>query len=121
MTYGEAYDEALREIAHLEEVNGSLCAEINRQERVIEHKRELIANRDESIRNLVKLLDKRQERIRALESLVRDMREYMTGGTEYCLSCAVRDNCDLDIYGDDCGMRGVFESRMAELGLEVDA
>ena len=57
MTYGEAYDEALRKIArleerlnesaedfngacmraeHLEETNGKLCAEINRQERVIE-------------------------------------------------------------------------------------
>ena len=42
---GDAYDESLRKIARLEETNGALCAEINRQER----------------------------RIRELESLVRDM------------------------------------------------
>lgn len=97
MSFGEGnlHDE----IDRLKEVNGSLCAEINRQERVIESQAELIANRDESIHNLVKVLDKRQERIKALESLVRDMAPFV---------------CEDDGIED-------IERRMAELGIEVDA
>lgn len=70
---GDMVDELLRKVGKLEETNGALCAEINRQERVIESQAELIANRDESIHNLVKVLDKRQERIKALESLLLDV------------------------------------------------
>lgn len=99
---GDAYDEALRKIARLEETNGALCAEINRQERVIEEQRRLVANRDESIHNLVKLLDTRQERIKALESLVRDM---------YRAWLATVD----DYYAQS--IDGYYE-RMAELGIE---
>lgn len=62
-----------------------------------------IRNRDESIHNLVKLLDKRQERIKALESLVRDM---------YGAWCATVD----DYY--EQRIDGYYE-RMTELGIEV--
>ena len=119
---GEAVDELLRKIAKLEETNGALCAEINRQERVIEQLREkeaaymdanheqgmqlieqgkLITNRDESIHNLVKVLDKRQERIKALESLLVDVWPYVW---------------ELRIPGrrDE-----EFEERFDELGLEA--
>lgn len=70
---------------------------------------ELIANRDESIHNLVKLLDKRQERIKALESLVRDMRNLMATPA-----------WDRGGWSTD-GKCVEFDTRMAELGLEVDA
>ena len=121
---GNACDELLRKIAKLEETNGALCAEINRQERVIEQLREkeaaymdanheqgmqlieqgkLITNRDESIHNLVKVLDKRQERIKALESLLVDVWPYVW---------------ELRIPGrrDE-----EFEARFEELGLEVES
>ena len=45
----------------LKATNGELCAEVNELER-------LIANRDESIHNIVALLDKRQARIAELEA-----------------------------------------------------
>ena len=128
MSFGEGnlHDE----IDRLKEVNGSLCAEINRQERVIEdlnnalaiehrhfevtrerwtkrgveiaRQRELIANRDESIHNLVKVLDKRQERIKALESLVMDMYESM--------------NTVSEVWAYD-----TYAERIADIGLEVGA
>lgn len=121
---GDAVDELLRKIDKLEETNGALCAEINRQERVIEQLREkeaaymdanheqgmqlieqdkLITNRDESIHNLVKVLDKRQERIKALESLLVDVWPYVW---------------ELRIPGrrDE-----EFEARFKELGLEVES
>ena len=60
-------------------------------------------NRDESIHNLIKLLDKRQELIEALESLVRDM---------YGAWCATID----DYY--EQRIDGYYE-RMTELGIEV--
>lgn len=100
------------QIDKLKEVNGSLCAEINRQERVIEQQAEIIAYRGESIHNLVKLLDERQERIKALESLVLDWA---------MAPCAVCDPWDEyfaceHFDGDGCTL-GI---RMAELGIEVD-
>lgn len=127
------------QIDKLKVTNGALCAEINRQERVIEdlnnalaiehryfevtrerwtkrgveiaRQRELIANRDESIHNLVKVLDKRQERIKALESLVLDWA---------MAPCAVCDPWDEHFAcehfdGHDCTL-GI---RMSELGIEV--
>ena len=119
---GDMVDELLRKVDKLEETNGALCAEINRQERVIEQLREkeaaymdanheqgmqlieqgkLITNRDESIHNLVKVLDKRQERIKALESLLVDVWPYVW---------------ELRIPGrrDE-----EFEERFDELGLEA--
>ena len=90
-------------ISKLEDVNGKLCAEINRQERVIERQAELIANRDESIHNLVKVLDKRQERIKALESLLVDVWPYV-----WALRIPGRRDEE-------------FEARFKELGLEVES
>lgn len=55
-----------------------------------------------------------------LRELVRDMMRFMEGGSEYCDSCPLVTSCDDGAYGDDCRMRGVFERRMAELGVEVD-
>lgn len=43
-------------------------------------------SRDESIHNLIKLLDKRQARIKALESLVRDMDIYCRGCIYPCFA-----------------------------------
>ena len=120
MSFGEGDLHA--QVDRLKDVNGSLCAEINRQERVIEQLREkeaaymdanheqgmqlieqgkLITNRDESIHNLVKVLDKRQERIKALESLLVDVWPYVW---------------ELRIPGrrDE-----EFEERFDELGLEA--
>lgn len=68
---------------------------------------ELIANRDESIHNLVKVLDKRQERIKALESLVRDMRNLMATPA-----------WDRGGWSTD-GKCVEFDTRMAELGIEM--
>ena len=107
MSFGEGnlHDE----IDRLKEVNGSLCAEINRQECVIEQQAELIANRDESIHNLVKLLDKRQERVKALESLVRELWEDLVG---------------LQGGYEELGYQTSlpeFSDRMRKLGIEVDA
>lgn len=52
MSFGEGnlHDEVDR----LKVVNGKLCDEINRQERVIEEQRRLIANRDELVRDLLR-------------------------------------------------------------------
>ena len=57
MSSGKLHEENER----LKVANGRLCAEVNELER-------LIANRDESIHNLVALLDKRQARIAELEA-----------------------------------------------------
>ena len=48
---GDAYDEALRKIAHLEEVNGELCAEINRQEKRIRELESLVRDMDRDCRS----------------------------------------------------------------------
>jgi uncharacterized Zn finger protein (UPF0148 family) len=60
-----------------------------------------------------------EQRIAELENLVRDMHAWFTGGDEYCDTCELSARCDED-YGDDCGMRTVFEGRMSALGIEVD-
>jgi len=60
-----------------------------------------------------------EQRIAELESLVRDMHAWFVGGDEYCDTCELSARCDED-YGDDCGMRTVFEGRMSALGIEVD-
>lgn len=126
MTYGEAYDEALRKIAHLEETNGALCAEINRQERVIERQRADIERQDEYrqriVRDVIRLsealgvkivgtdteiiardieaVEKRDERITDLESLVMDMYESM--------------NTVSEVWAYD-----TYAERIADIGLEV--
>ena len=68
----------------------------------------LIANRDESIHNLVKVLDKRQERIKVLESLVMDWSKVpcMCTRCEFFKGVEDETNC-------------ILLDRMAELGLEI--
>ena len=104
---GDAYDEALRKIARLEEVNGSLCAEINRQERVIEQLREkeaayMDANHEQGMQ-----LIEQGKRIRELESLVRDMDRDCRGCKYPCF--AEKGSCGIIARIDEL------------LGLEVGA
>ena len=96
----ERHDRLIEGITRCRSMNAANVAEINRQERVIEEQRRLIANRDESIRNLTALFDVRQDRIRRLEALVRDMFGMLV--------CA----CEWDV------LDGIDE-RMRELGIEV--
>ena len=134
MTYGEAYDEALRKIAHLEETNGALCAEINRQERVIERQRADIERQNEYrqriVRDAIRLSEalgvkiagtdteiiardieavkKRDERIADLESLVTDWSKVpcRCSRCEFFKGVEDETNC-------------ILLDRMYELGLEV--
>lgn len=98
MSFGEGnlHDEVDR----LKVVNGKLCDEINRQERVIEELREketayMDANHEQGMQ-----LIEQDKRIRELESLVREWWE-------------LYENPD---YGDCCRLT----RRMSELGIEVD-
>ena len=115
---GDMVDELLRRIGKLEETNGALCDEINRQERVIESQVELIDNRDESIHNLVKVLDKRQERVKALESLVLDAERLLTMWDKADWDCAP-DEDKMGDYEPEGNLR-VLQERIAALGEEVD-
>ena len=84
---------------------------------------ELEAERDDAISAMNRAAGKwaaADARARELEQLVRDMHAWFTGGDEYCDTCELSARCDED-YGDDCGMRTVFEGRMSALGIEVDA
>ena len=98
---GNACDELLRKVDKLEETNGALCAEINRQERVIEQLREkeaayMDANHEQGMQ-----LIGQDKRIRQLESLLVDVWPYVW---------------ELRIPGrrDE-----EFEERFKELGLEA--
>jgi len=74
----------------------------------------MVETRDESIRNLVKLLDKRLDkrhgRIEELEQLVRDMWA--------CYEHASCAGCSMELRCKD--PRGMFVERLHELGIEAD-
>ena len=77
----------------LKAANGELCAQVNELER-------LIANRDESIHNLTKLLDKRQARIAELEAVrtCEYIGDEISGGCSICRgwldpACAYCPSC----------------------------
>ena len=88
MSFGEGDLHA--QVDRLKDVNGSLCAEINRQERVIEQQQAENAE-------LSQINHRYAERVRELESLVRDLVPFVC---------------------EDDGIDGI-ERRMAELGIGV--
>ena len=74
----KGYNQSLEDkVDHLKDVNGKLCAEINRQERVIEQLREkeaayMDANHEQGMQ-----LIEQGKRIRELESLLADVWPYV--------------------------------------------
>lgn len=116
MSFGENKKARIAElesrIEHLETTNGALCAEINRQERVIEEQRAQITR-------LVAANDARAERIRELESLVRFMEPFFLSAVSH--ECGCPDGY-FEPHGCDDGCKALKElnDRMAELGLAVD-
>ena len=56
-----------------------------------------------------------------LRELVRDMMRFFEDG-DYCTICEKVAECESpDEDGSDCLMRGVFRSRMDDMGLEVES
>lgn len=116
---GDMVDELLRKIDKLEVANGKLCAEINRQERVIEEQRAQITR-------LVAANDARAERIAELE---RERDEWQLKCCEEAGLHAshvfqrdelIRDMYDVAARGEfDVGEEANFVERMRELGLEA--
>lgn len=75
----------------------------------------MVETRDESIRNLVKLLDKRQVRTEELEQLVISLYVCATGGD--CDDCPM--NGAVAVRGRDIKCDELDE-RMREMGIEAD-
>jgi len=75
----------------------------------------MVETRDESIRNLVKLLDKRQGRTEELEQLVRDMYVELVKDTMYVKPDGTEFRAP---WADE--YLAPIEKRMAALGIEVD-
>ncbi|MBQ9041456.1 MAG: hypothetical protein IJ111_01410 [Eggerthellaceae bacterium] len=90
--------------------------EIARQRKRIKELEHKVETRDESIRNLIGIMDKRQGRIKSLESLVRDMAEFifLPGG---CKGCPYYASTCKDAPG--CVFKDETFKRMEELGIEV--
>lgn len=108
---GDMVDELLRKVDKLEETNGALCEEINRQERVIEEQRAQIAR-------LVSANGKLREEINRQERLIERMRRLIKA---LFIS-----------HGFMCGLAGMDEDefervvlakwvdRLRDVGIEVD-
>ena len=69
--FGDACDELLRKVDKLETANGKLCESVNQLTHMVE-------TRDESIHNLVGLVDKRQAEIMKLTAERDELREKLS-------------------------------------------
>jgi len=107
----EGYNASLLDkIDHLKDVNGKLCAEINRQERVIEELREkeaayMDANHEQGMQLIEqgKRIRELEQRVAELESLVRVMPKCWDGDCDRC-RYANGPSCDADRAWEALGL-----------------
>lgn len=122
----ERVSELEAEVDRLKEVNGSLCAEINRQERVIERRAERIRELESQLERallaesgLQKVSFGLTERVRELESLVRFMEPFFLSAVSH--ECGCPDGY-FEPHGCDDGCKALKEldDRLDALGMEVE-
>lgn len=114
MSFGEGnlHDEVDR----LKVVNGKLCAEINRQERVIERMAERFAKLTVERNAYIEMVKRVQNDCDARDVLIRDMHRVMWACRE--AGCPHRKNGCFRVKGNGDG-ECWFEQRMHELGIET--
>ena len=105
------------EVDRLKVVNGKLCAEINRQERVIERQAERIAELERSAERYRLKIICYENDMDARDALICDMHRVMWACRE--VDCSHRENGCFRVKGIGDG-ECWFEERMRELGIEVD-